>query len=131
VFHIEGPGGVAEWDPPNFPANTWNHFAVPIDEAAWNVVAGNWSDILVNVTTLSVAAEMISGDETVRLDNIRLGQSPNPVFVVCALNDFEFSAVGWTAVTASATLTANDGDPGDYLRIHEAGAGARLVLPAW
>ncbi len=131
IFRIEGPGGVATFSAPGFPPHVWNRFAAPIDPAAWNVTSGTWADVVANVTSLTVAAEMISGDETVRVDNIRLGGTPAPVALACAIERFEIGTLGWSATTASLARVTTDGDIGAYLRVAESGAAARVLAPAW
>ncbi len=131
LFEIEGPGGRARYSQSGFPADTWNHFAVPIEESAWNVVSGTWADLVVNVLELRVAVEMISGDEVVRVDNIVLSQSPGDVFYDCVVQDFELNLLGWTGESTNLAIVSNDGDLGDYLRALENGAASRTVLPSW
>lgn len=131
LFRIEGPGGVATFDPGSSPADVWNHFAAPIDSTAWNVTSGTWAGLLANVTDLRVAAEMISGDETVRLDNIRLTGTPGSPFRLCEVQRFEVGTLGWAGDNASLVHETTGGDLGRFLRVQETGAGARLLAPPW
>jgi hypothetical protein len=131
ILRIEGPGGAATFDPPTFPADVWNHFAAPLDPAAWNVTLGTWADVVSNVTSLTVAVEMISGDEVVRVDNIRLSGSPGPVAPACAVAHFEVNLLGRSSESASISRVTTGGDIGAYLRVAESGAAARVLAPAW
>ena len=131
VFRIEGPGGAAEYRPSPFPADVWNHLAAPIEPAAWTLIQGAWTDLLSNVTSLTVAAEMISGDEVDRLDNIRLSGTPGTPATDCATERFEAGIVGWAGQVASIARVTTDGDIGSHLRVIETGAGARVLAPTW
>ncbi|MCA9751440.1 MAG: hypothetical protein KC591_04565 [Gemmatimonadetes bacterium] len=131
IFRIEGPGGAAEYRQTGFPADTWNHFSAPIDPAAWTLRSGTWNDLIENVVLLTVAAEMISGDEIVFLDNIRLTGNPLPPFRECETEDFELNVFGWIAESGGITHVPDDGDPGAHLRFQESGGSGRLLAPAW
>jgi hypothetical protein len=131
VFRIEGPGGSAEFEPGSFPADQWNHLAVPIDSTGWNVKTGNWTELVENVVTLSVAAEMISGNEVVRIDNIRLDGTPQSTFRACEVETFEVGLAGWIGDGASISRIDSDGDVGGFLQVTEQGGSGRVVAPAW
>lgn len=133
IFRIEGPGGAAQWDPPGFPANTWNRFAAPIDSTQWNVVAGEWSNIVANVGKLLVAVEMISGSETVRIDNVCLTGLPSgSLYRECEVANFELGTPGWTSQDATLAAVGSDGDGGsDYMRVTQTDPAGRVIAPDW
>lgn len=85
----DNPNGEATWTGPIITAPTqWLSFYVPIAFAAgWSVSAGSWSDILTNVTSLTIQIELVANsgasDDKAGLDNVileRIGDPPNGDF---------------------------------------------------
>ena len=131
MFRIEGPGGIATATRTGFPANVWNHFSIPIDPTAWTLESGTWSGLIGNVTAVELAAEMIFGDEVVRMDNIELGGTPVLVNPTDELDTFDDGDIGWSGHSASVSVVPEDGDTGPYLEVEEDRDGGRVVLPSW
>lgn len=71
-IQIQGPGGSAEFRSGIIPQADWQTFQVPLSEAAWTMISGNWQDLIVNVQQLRVEAEFRTGDEACGIDNVKL-----------------------------------------------------------
>jgi len=133
LIRLDGPGGAAEWDPSmTIPDSTWNRFAAPFDSTEWDVLTGTWNDLLQNVSQVTLAAEMISGDETVRLDNICLTSAPSAdSYQECEIAEFELGFPGWSSVDASLFNESGEGNPGRYLRVSQTDPAGKLIAPVW
>ncbi len=72
---IEGPGGRAQFtgtgEPPTVPS-PWARVVVPLVESSWHVVSGTWHALLADVTEFRIRIELITGDDSSGMDNIRL-----------------------------------------------------------
>src|SRR3954470_14446097 len=56
---LSGPGGAASWSGATpGQATPWIGITVPIQQSAWSVTSGNWSDLLANVTSLQIVGEL-------------------------------------------------------------------------
>lgn len=80
---ISGPGGSARWDGPVIEVpGPWQTYTAPIEEAAWTIVAGNWTAILEDLTSLTIPIELVinsaSPDEQAALDNVLLKSGARP-----------------------------------------------------
>lgn len=93
---IIGPGGEAvfEQEIDSGTATNWSTIVAPISDTEWTVVAGDWSELLANVTELRISIEQVSNqgcanppDEDV-VDSIRLvGNSADLSVVKTQLRD--------------------------------------------
>ncbi len=95
LFRIAGPGGAATALVGTLPPQSaWTRIGVAIDPAAWTLESGTWSALLAHVTSLRIESEFVSGNETVRLDNVRLTGTMTRVFESCAVETFNSSGLG-------------------------------------
>ncbi len=82
LLRISGPGGAAivPMDSSLLQAeNGWKSFSFLLDPSVWTLESGNWTDLLTNVTDVSVFPEFYDGTETIGLDNFRLSNDPPEV----------------------------------------------------
>ncbi len=131
IFRIEGPGGAASYTTTSFGRDVWNHFSIPIDPAAWTMETGTWASLITDVTACELAAEMIFGDEVVRLDNVRLGGTPGVPAQLAEVEDFEDGIIGWTEIGTTISPDPMDGSPGACIVVDEQRNGGAVVLPSW
>ncbi|MCA9303840.1 MAG: hypothetical protein KC996_06935 [Phycisphaerales bacterium] len=53
VIRLLGAGGeIAEGFGAGFNSSGWDSFFVPLEETSWNMISGNWNDLIQNVTGL-------------------------------------------------------------------------------
>ncbi|MBN2513585.1 MAG: hypothetical protein JXB18_11665 [Sedimentisphaerales bacterium] len=122
IFRIAGPGGSAYTmtGASAFPTEgTWRTYTAYLNPADWVIETGDWNAILNHVNSVRITGEFYNGDETVRLDNVRLSSNPVKAFIPCAYDDFNASGTGdWSfAGTNGVTNPASEGNGGGYLRI--------------
>lgn len=134
LFSISGPGGSAIARAP-FPApaqGAWTTYAVTLDSTVWTMQSGTWSALLAQVQSLKVAAEYVTGDEIVELDNARLTRSPAPLFVPCVSSVFAGTALeDWSFSNTSASNPGSGGTGGGFLKLSNSAAQAgRALAPA-
>lgn len=82
LIKISGPGGTATvpFDSTILEAsNHWKSYSFLLNPTVWTVEAGTWSDLLNNVTDISIYPEFFDGTETIGLDNFRLSNDPPEV----------------------------------------------------
>jgi DNA-binding beta-propeller fold protein YncE len=134
VLRITGPHGSARFNM-SIPDSQWVHISAPLDSSYWTVESGTWSQILRSVTKLDVAVEYRSGDETVRIDNVKLSGTPGAVdlYQACESWGFESVQAGWVGDgTASTSRVTSGGDIGAYLRVSSTtGIGRALLAPTF
>ncbi len=124
-YEISGPGGRARALVPVLtqPELAWEHRAVALVESDWMLDEGTWNALIANVTSLSIVAEYVDGDEVNHFDNFRLDispvRTPQDAF---QCSDFELNTFeGWTFEGASGSVSPGQGNPGTALRISDIG----------
>ncbi len=122
VFRIAGPGGAAHallgYVPPPL---VWTRAAVSLAPSDWVLESGSWGALLVHVHSLTIAGEFVSGDEIVRLDNIRLSGDVVPQFESCVTETFTSTGLGdWSfANTGGASNPGSGGNSGGFCQISD------------
>ena len=106
---LSGPGGVATYPCNNsieLAYNKWHSFGIPIEQAGWTMVSGDWTSLMNNVTDIKLAAEFNAGSEIVGIDNFCISNLP-PVTDFTAKKTFVFLGdnVQFQDHTASAAQT--------------------------
>ncbi|MCD4745337.1 MAG: PKD domain-containing protein, partial [Bacteroidales bacterium] len=79
LIKLSGPGGVATypWDSSmELAFNKWHSFGIPIEQTGWTIESGSWVALLNYITDIRIAAEFISGNETVCIDNFCISNLP-------------------------------------------------------
>jgi hypothetical protein len=124
---IAGPGGRMRYgiNQPAPPFNVWNRKSIPVDTTKWQLVSGNFSEILADVRTIKVLAEFVNGNEIVRFDNVGITFSPvRPINTLseCSLFNAGEAFDGWSFQgTNGVTNVANEGNPPNCIRIADRG----------
>lgn len=134
LFRISGPGGAARALPGYVPAlNVWSTARVSLNPADWVVESGTWSAILANVNSVVVYAEFVSGNEEVRIDNVRLSGVVTPFFEPCALETFNATGLGnWSfASTGGVSNPGDDGNGGGFCSITDGSGTSYAFAPAY
>ncbi len=112
VFEISGPNGTARALYNPTPTNhSWTTLTVNLKPSEWNIISGNWNDILSDVEELTVSVEYIEGDESDKLDNVYISFSPiqYPV-AIGTISDFEQPGFdGWYFKNVSGISNENTG----------------------
>jgi hypothetical protein len=73
-FAIFGAGGKAKYTSDIIPLEgEWNHLSAPIDSASWTINEGTWTDILANVDTIRVGADLTHEHDDNGFDNFYVG----------------------------------------------------------
>ena len=130
TFRIVGPGGAANalvgYTPPQL---VWTTVSVAMDPSEWTIESGTWSGILSHVTSLLLGVEYVSGNEEVRIDNVRFSGPVTPVFNPCESDIFTALDLGdWSfANTNGVTNPGSDGNRGGFARITD-GAGTTYAF---
>lgn len=83
---ISGPGGSAHWTSPVVPGSEWVLVSAPISGPAWVLDSGSWSDLLADVTQLTLQIELVdnSGPQPWDQDGIDGVVLQNPFSSVCS-----------------------------------------------
>jgi hypothetical protein len=80
VIEMEGPGGKAVFTNAPVPSHDWEHYSAPIMESQWEVINGNWNDLLENVTSINLEADFHTGDGADgAIDNFALIPEPTSI----------------------------------------------------
>jgi hypothetical protein len=126
VFRIAGLGGAAHallgYVPPQL---AWTSVRVSLSPADWIMESGSWSALLAHVNSLTIAGEFVSGEEVVRLDNIRLTADVVQMFETCVTETFTAAGLAdWSfGNTGGATNPGSGGNSGGFCQIAD-GTGA-------
>ncbi len=135
VFEISGPGGVARFTPIDYSPelNIWSSYTAKLDSNLWDIVNGNWIDIIADVDLIRIRAEYMSGSEYCLLDNILLSIDPTiqPVMPL-VITDFEDGTYdGWDFEdTDGVTIRTSGGNPGKYCDVDDAtGVFSQAIAP--
>jgi hypothetical protein len=132
-FRIAGPGGSALALVGTIPPQSaWTRIGVPIDPAAWTLESGSWSALLADVNSLTIESEFVTGDEVVKLDNVRLTGSVTRVFEPCVVETFNSAGLGdWSFQdTGGASNPGSGGDGGGYCLVADASAYSYAFAPS-
>ncbi len=124
LITISGPGGmaVAYFDTVPF-FDTWQHFSIALDSAAW-IVTGSWTDLIAEVQVVKIRTEFIQGSEWVQLDNVRLSFTPliEPIIgTPCSTWDSAGFYDGWSFQSVgSIQVSMVQGNPPGSVRMGDA-----------
>jgi len=124
LITISGPGGSAVAYIDTVPVfDTWQHFSIALDSAAW-LVTGSWTALLAEVQTVKVRTEFNQGSEWVELDNVLLTIAPliEPlVGTVCSTWDSAGFYDGWSFQSVgSIQVSMDQGNPPGSVRMGDA-----------
>ncbi len=117
LFRIAGPGGAATALTGTIPPQSaWTRIGVALDPAAWTLESGTWGALLADVNSVTIESEFVTGDETVRLDNVRLSGTVTRVFEPCVVETFTSAGLGdWSFQdTGGPSNPGGSGNSGGY-----------------
>lgn len=124
LITVSGPGGTAVAYVDTVPEfDTWQHFNIALDSAAW-IVTGSWTALLSEVHTVKIRTEFIQGSEWVQLDNVKLSISPliePPIGTICSTWDSAGYYDGWSFQNVgSIQVSMTQGNPPGSVRMSDA-----------
>jgi sugar lactone lactonase YvrE len=133
LFRIAGPGGAATALTGTIPPQSaWTRVGVPIDAAAWTLESGTWSALLATVNSLTIECEFVTGDEAVRLDNVRLTGPVARVYEPCVVETFDGTSVGdWSFQnTGGPSNPGGSGNSGGYCLVPDGSGTSYAFAPS-